>query len=276
MIGFQEQKNILSNLGDKIAPASFLFSGIDMIGKKTFAVEWARELNDYHGVDTDMLLVALLPEQNSISIEQIRDTADFLSRKPLHGRYTIAIINDAHLMTGEAQNALLKVLEEPSPTSIIILIAHQPFLLLDTIRSRCQTIEFQPHARDVVFSLLDKHTMSQEQKNFLASLVAGRTGLLLDMLKDDSYNDMRGILTEFQKIKTGSIAERLKLTRGWIGDEASPAFTRTLLFSLLYYYQHRKIKGTDVVLRNLLNLYRIQGQSRYNRKLAGDAFAASF
>ena len=84
----------------------------------------------------------LIDFEDSIKIGQIRDLQRQLSLKPYSGKYKTAIILEAHLMTIQAQNALLKTLEEPSGNAILILTSPSEYLLLPTIVSRCQIKRF--------------------------------------------------------------------------------------------------------------------------------------
>jgi hypothetical protein len=74
-------------------------------------------------------------------IEKVRDLQQFLSRKPLESDYNLGLLIEAHYLTPEAQNALLKTLEEPPTFSKLILIAKSPDHLLETVVSRCELRE---------------------------------------------------------------------------------------------------------------------------------------
>ena len=87
--------------------------------------------------DPDILV--LLPNP-TISIAQIRELRATLTRKPYAAKVKIAVIKDADQMTIQAQHAILKTLEEPSPDTYLFLELLNPYKLIDTIRSRCQLI----------------------------------------------------------------------------------------------------------------------------------------
>ena len=84
----------------------------------------------------------ILPENNSIKIEQIRNINKKVYEKPIVSNRKVYIINEAETMTKEAQNSLLKTLEEPPEFVCIILITSNESKLLNTIRSRCIKINF--------------------------------------------------------------------------------------------------------------------------------------
>lgn len=110
-----------------------LFVGKDLKNK---ALRFAKKIQD-NPVD-----LHILEAKNSIKIDQIRDLQYKLSLKPYSSKYKIAIILEAHLMTAQAQNALLKTLEEPSGHAVLILTSPSEYLLLPTIVSRCQIKRF--------------------------------------------------------------------------------------------------------------------------------------
>ena len=84
------------------------------------------------------------PDGNKIKIEQIRFMQKKIQEKPILSDKKVVIINDAEMMTGEAQNCLLKTLEEPPDFAVIILIGSNENAFLATIKSRCMIFKFMP------------------------------------------------------------------------------------------------------------------------------------
>ena len=115
---------------------SYLFYGTDGIGKKLFAIEFAKLIMcEFHKEECnsckscveflshnnpDFMLIE--PDGNAIKIDQIREFQKKIIEKPINGRKKVYIINDSDKMTKEAQNCLLKTLEEPQEYVVIILI----------------------------------------------------------------------------------------------------------------------------------------------------------
>ena len=95
------------------------------------------------GVHPDVIVVEP-GDSGSIKIEQIRDAIESAGYRPFEGRRRVVIVNEADAMAASPQNALLKMLEEPPPSSVFILITARPDMLLPTVRSRCQHLRFQP------------------------------------------------------------------------------------------------------------------------------------
>ncbi|HEX7140005.1 MAG TPA: hypothetical protein VF219_19290 [Vicinamibacterales bacterium] len=118
------------------------------------------------GVHPDVLVVE--PGENgTIRVDQIRDVVDRSAFRPFEGRRRVVIIDGADTMVAPAQNALLKTLEEPPPSSVFVLTTSRPDVLLPTVRSRCIRLTFseqstataEPDALDVARHVLT-HTAS--------------------------------------------------------------------------------------------------------------------
>lgn len=145
IIGHQKQ---LDRLGKAVETSTlshaYLFAGPVGVGKMTVAKKLAEMVVGpiTENFNPDLLEVGLLQDKSEITIAQIRDLSYKLSLKPYSAQYKVAIIDNAESMNSEAANALLKVLEEPKPNTIIILITSNPNRLPKTIVSRTQKITF--------------------------------------------------------------------------------------------------------------------------------------
>lgn len=95
-----------------------------------------------------------------IKIEQIRELGHFMGMSAAMSGWRIAVIDSIDELEGPAANALLKMLEEPPPNTIIFLVSNAPGKLLPTIRSRCIRLDFQTLEDDVMASILDRDTGS--------------------------------------------------------------------------------------------------------------------
>lgn len=158
IIGNEKAKQCLEQAinKDKISH-SYLFIGINGIGKKLIAKEFAKiilcmrnqdncnECKSCIEFDTnnnpDFMLLS--PDGNSIKIEQIRDLQKKIQEKPIISKRKVYIIDEADKMTVEAQNCMLKTLEEPPQFATIILIGSSESAFLSTIKSRCMILHFE-------------------------------------------------------------------------------------------------------------------------------------
>jgi len=100
-------------------------------------------------------------------IDDIRNLKDNVGYSPIKGRYKVYIIDEAHMLTREAFNALLKTLEEPPPKNIFILATTELHKIPDTIKSRCQTFIFKPpnisQIKDYLEKILKKENVEYEE-----------------------------------------------------------------------------------------------------------------
>jgi len=100
-------------------------------------------------VHPDVLIVE--PGDNgSIKIDQVREVIESAGYRPFEGRRRAVIVDQADTMLAAAQNALLKTLEEPPPSSVFVLATTRPDMLLATVQSRCQRLRFHAAGQDVI------------------------------------------------------------------------------------------------------------------------------
>ena len=137
---------------------SYMFVGSSGIGKKLFATEFAKvilcESNDdacnscsscvkFNSGNHPDLAVIDTDDGKNIKIDQVRNLQEQIAEKPIISNKKVYIINNSDLMTTEAQNCLLKTLEEPPEYAVIILVLSNESKLLTTIKSRCTKISFK-------------------------------------------------------------------------------------------------------------------------------------
>lgn len=162
LIGNETVKKLLSNTveQDKITH-SYLFLGPSGIGKTLFAKEFAKMILR-SSEENQPDLIFMEPEDGTIKIEKIRQMQEKLLEKPIISSKKVYIIKDADMMTKEAQNCLLKTLEEPPKFITIILVASNESLLLNTIRSRCMKILFHKIEQEPLKKYLEEHHIVEE------------------------------------------------------------------------------------------------------------------
>ncbi|MCF8496218.1 MAG: DNA polymerase III subunit delta' [Alphaproteobacteria bacterium] len=204
------ERILLENLISGRLPHGLIFSGPKGIGKAVTAFRLAKyilsrapsqpdtlDTDPLHpvvrrltaGAHPDFMLVerAYDPIKNkakdSVSVSEIRKIPSFLRMTASEGGWRIVIVDDADTMNRNAQNALLKSLEEPPPKALLILIAHRAGNLIPTIRSRTQTINFPTLQDSVIKDLLSRFapTLSPEDRNVVAGLAQGSMGRALQL-----------------------------------------------------------------------------------------------
>ena len=153
--------------------------GVDACGQCESCQRIDRELH------ADVLLVA--PGENgTIKIDQIRTAIEHSSYRPFEGRRRCVIIDDADKLVFPAQNALLKTLEEPPPTSLFVLVSARPDKLLATVRSRCPQFRFGPLTpAEIAAELVRSHNYSETDANITAASADGSFKAALDADTDE-------------------------------------------------------------------------------------------
>ena len=187
---------------------AYLFAGPAHLGKTTLAVQFAQALNCtgetppcgacgpcsrvLSGAHADVQQISVDPDATEgprtiIGIEAVRDLIGSAHLRPYEGRTRVFIILSADRMSAEASNALLKVLEEPPPDVVIVLVSDNADAILPTVRSRCQTLEFRPLPVDEVARILrDEEGVGAEQAEVLARLSRGCVGWAIGASRDDA------------------------------------------------------------------------------------------
>lgn len=204
-------------------PHGLIFAGPQYVGKRSLARYFAQKLlceknsncNECGQCKT-MVSEAnadyiSLGSDEAIKIEQVRELIYKLSLKPYMAKYKIAVIDNAENMTVEAQNSLLKVLEEPKSYTIIILITANPGKLLRTISSRAQKINFGlVSTTDYQHLISDK--LDKEAQNLVTVLAAGRPGLAVRISQDEELvTKLIQTSEDYGIIESRDLASKLKL-----------------------------------------------------------------
>jgi DNA polymerase III subunit delta' len=136
------------------------------------------------GVHPDVLF--LEPnDKGNIKIDPVREAVDRAGYRPFEGRRRVTIIDQADALERSAQNALLKVLEEPPAGSVFLLVTALPDLLLATVRSRCPQLRFRPLAVSEVAHLLMQRDRKEEEAYAVAALADGSIGRALEASASD-------------------------------------------------------------------------------------------
>jgi len=251
------QNRALGKLQEDIKHAhlasAYLFSGPESVGKKIAAKEFAKALNCQSNISDscgecpackkidkahhpDVFMIdastfidsekSTASESNAVKIGHIRQLQRDISLRPYEGGYKVFIIDDAYNLTAEASNALLKVLEEPPASSIIILISAKPNLLFKTIISRCRTIKFIPLNRAELENILKSgYSLDSSMAHFLAYFCEGRIGDALNLKDTDILIQKNRVINDFslaRNFRVDDLAVKEKdVIRDYLGILAS-------------------------------------------------------
>jgi len=209
----------------------WIISGPKGIGKATLAYRFARALLSSPSLSlppngrgniarriaanshADLLVVEPLHDEKKeepareISVDQAREIARFLSLTPGEGLWRIVIVDSADALNVNAANAILKILEEPPPQAVLLLISHNPGRLLPTIRSRCRILRLRPLAA-AQFSAIMRHIAPDIDAGELAALAqlsSYSPGIALEMREQgavETYGKMLELLSPLPHLDT--------------------------------------------------------------------------
>ena len=200
---------------------AYLFSGPAGVGKMQVAMAFAysliqrqdRQAEVYFSgnMHPDLFIIEKLENRSLISKEQVtQELEPWLALKPYRAQRRVAIIRDAHLMSLEAANALLKTLEEPPDYALIILISDDDNLL-ETIVSRCQMVRFFPLAEKDIADYLLTQGFDEEKAAWAAQLGQGSISRALPFAQEEGleqiWDTVVAIITDLAQGRRTAIFE---------------------------------------------------------------------
>ncbi|HEX4974556.1 MAG TPA: DNA polymerase III subunit delta' [Pseudomonadales bacterium] len=166
------------------------------------------------GNHPDVKIIECLPKKKNISVEQIREVSDFMSKQAQLGGYRCVVIALAEQMSESAANALLKVLEEPGEQSLFILLACSMGAVKATIKSRCQILRFQTPPFDQALAWLKTKVTSKEQAELLLHLSAGAPLAALDIQEKAWFKQRADMIKHLLALRQGQ-ADPLTVAAAW-------------------------------------------------------------
>lgn len=233
IVGHDRIKEHLQNAIDmkKISHA-YILNGQEGIGKKSLARVFAKTiqceqggsnpcgtchscLQAESGNQPDIIWVKH-EKPSTISVDDVRTqvNSDILI-KPYSSRYKVYIIDEAQKMTTQAQNALLKTIEEPPEYGIIVLLTTNADSLLPTILSRCVTLNLKPLSnKEVEKYLMEKEKVPDYMAHFAASFAQGRLGRAISIVSSEDFNELKNkvihLLKNVNDMELPELIEQIK------------------------------------------------------------------
>lgn len=223
LIGNTKAKEILNNINKPTH--AYMFLGKEGIGKLLFAKEFANKflcISDNppcykcksciqlkSGNNTDFKIIDVV--DNSIKVEQIREIISKIYEKPILCDKKIYIINNADKMTTQAQNCLLKILEEPPKYVIIILIVENEYAMLNTIKSRCLKMRFNQIEKDELKIYLEQKVGFENITDEMLEIYDGSISKALEIKgKEELYTKVQELI---DSLENKSQIELIKMSK---------------------------------------------------------------
>ena len=225
ILGNEKNKQILQkSIRNNTISHSYMFVGIQGIGKKIIAKEFAKNilcLNTNNNqnctcksciefeTNNNPDFSIIEPDGNSIKIEQIRELQKRIQEKPIISNSKVYIIDNADMMTQEAQNCLLKTLEEPPEYATIILIGSNENLFLTTIKSRCMILHFEPISNENIKKYLQNELEISNIDDEMLDIFQGSIGKAIAL--KDKKEEYEKIIAFVENLDKKDIIDLYKL-----------------------------------------------------------------
>ena len=218
---------------------AYLFAGADGIGKRTLALEFARAINceappspgDPCGACRTCVLIGaekhpdlflLRPEGagGKILVDSARELVRAMMLKPMEAARRVALLADFHRALPNAANSLLKTIEEPPPSAVLLLTAESADELLPTIVSRCRIVSLRPIPEsEVARALRERWKVAPDAAAVLARLSGGRLGWAVGQAPwEDAAAEREILFREWGEVTGGNLAARFAAARRLADD----------------------------------------------------------
>lgn len=175
-----------------------LIVGEDGIGKSKLARVFALQI--LGGIDTRQYvdIINYHPKKASFGVDEVRELIAEVNKKPFEGNKKVIIIHEGNKLTIQAQNALLKTIEEPPSGVFIIILCESLELILDTIKSRCQIYKLTPLSKSEITEYIENIKGNATKEEILAALAysEGVPGRAERFLIDSNLRNLRQLLLD--------------------------------------------------------------------------------
>jgi DNA polymerase-3 subunit delta' len=178
-----------------------LIIGEDGIGKSILARRFAAKIMKKDDFKEYIDIVNYKTTKNSFGVDEVREIITETNKRPYEGDKKVIIIYEGNKLTVQAQNALLKTIEEPPSGVYIIILCESAELILDTIKSRCQVHKLFPlKESEIKLFIEEKYSnIDKDKKSTLISFSEGIPGKVEKFIEDSSFEDLRNIVLDLLK-----------------------------------------------------------------------------
>jgi len=257
----KEGFSVLSKKGN--LSHGYIFFGEPQVGKFSFALSLANYLETKEfDLPTRMLSESLIIKESGIDC--VREIKNFLWQKPQNSPKRTVIIDNADLLTAEAQSAILKITEEPPEHALIILIAGNLNNILPPILSRLQKIYFSRISKNEISDFLIKSLEVEKVKaGELAVLAYGRPGRAIDLMNSENLSEADEMA---QKLLRSAGFNRSQFIKKLVDDQKEKPEMLDLFFeSLIVILRKDPVKNHQMIGSVLSRLFLIKSYNTNKR-----------
>lgn len=214
-------QGLLGRFQARRAPHALLIRGEPGTGKGQFALALAQYLLcekpvadtacgeckgcqlNLAGTHPDLEVIEPEEQDKAIKVDQIRSVVDFVGKKAQLDGYRVVVLCPAEAMNVNASNALLKSLEEPGESTLLVLVSHQVSALLATIRSRCQVMDFPIPERAAALEWLGPAVGDNSKAEKLLNVSGGAPVKALQLNESEWLGERSNVLQQWLAVLTG-------------------------------------------------------------------------
>lgn len=277
ILGNEKNKKILEKaINLKKMSHSYIFWGTEGIGKKIIAKEFAKQILCLGDNKPDCKCKSCIEfdsennpdfqlinsENDKIKIEQIREMQRKIAEKPIISHHKVYIIDNADRMTPEAQNCLLKTLEEPPEYIVIILICSNENNLLSTIKSRCTRLHFDKIENSEILDYINKNEPDKNISPNIIEFAQGSIGKALKLSENiEIYENVEKLI---EQMKSKDLIDIMKSAEQLYKSKEEIDFILEFINVILLKFgkqEHKYVKCIDIVEKTKK---RIKANSNYD------------
>lgn len=277
ILGHERQLDYLNKVlkNGRLAHA-YLFYGPEHVGKFTAAEHFIKNLPCSRTVilDIENTLVSKKDKRKDIPIGDIREIKRLFSLTPPEGEWRIAIINQAEKLSPEAADAFLKLLEEPGPQTLFILVSHDKELLPPTIVSRLVPIRFSTLPDEFLFKFMESRVSDDKTRREMVFLASGRPGLLWRFIEEPDFfqKERKTARTVYELLQDGSVPAALEISEHVSYNEEERS---RVIEYIMRWYRRGLISGANgfgpSTLKKINFIAMVLSTTNVNPRLALDA-----
>ena len=262
-------KNIISSINNRNLNGSFshanLIVGNDGIGKSIIAKYLSNQIIKVRDNAESVDIVKYYPSSSSFGVDDVRNIINEVSKKPYEGDKKVLILYKCDKLTTQAQNALLKTIEEPPKGVYLILLSDSLETILDTIKSRCQIYKLTPLTKEeILIYINDNYTnLTSEDEKAALAYSAGIPGKVDRFIDDKNLKNLRdiciGLFEDILNREQGIVLKYGELLKNSKDDKIE------LLNILLSYIRDimlfKELNNSEIIV-NFDKVYKIKDISR--------------